>query len=141
MATYVLTTWVPSHYDPRSGYSSSKGEEQRRAINAPNDKIALKQARKILPETGRLAVGTLTAHNGRLVARCYTVHSMSKVAWDDPPEYMNSSFRTFLAQSDEEAKRQLPAADYDAGSGWEQEHLYGPDGTVHGVTGIPHYNR
>jgi len=142
MATYILTTWVPSFYGPRSGYSP-KGEEQRRAINAPNDKIAIKQLRKILPETGRSVVGTLTTQNGRLVARCYTIHTMSKVAWDDPPKYMDISYRTFLAQSDEEAKKQLPADDYDAGGGWKQDCLYGPDGytpngVVHIATGIPH---
>ena len=134
---YTLTSWIPTHYDPRILTPdarppwSEKGTEYQRTISAPNDETALNEAERILPNLGEFVVGTLKDQGGRLVVRCYTIHSMWKCAWDDPPETIDDTYSTFFAPNDEEAKKRYPAEKpYIATSKWENVSIYGPDGYV-----------
>ncbi|MEX2054571.1 MAG: hypothetical protein WD972_00175 [Candidatus Andersenbacteria bacterium] len=131
MAIYTLTTWTPAHHDWQRDLKIPKGSEYQVEIVAPDDTTALEHAKKIVLQDPRLLVGTLTAPNDRVIARGYTLYSSTKVAWDDPPEYMTVTHRNFLASSDEEARKQYPPkTSYHNTSNWERIEVHGPDGYV-----------
>lgn len=132
VSAYSLGSWTPAHDYPTTGglEKGEKGAEHQRTINAPDDATALKEAENILSNLREVVVGILRDQGGRVIARCYTLHSMSKVAWDDPPETIEQSYSTFFAQRDQEAKGRYPAENLKPTSNWEQVSLYGPDGFI-----------
>lgn len=124
---YIFTSWQPRSWDPRPGMSMSQSPERKTEITAPNDKAAVAMIQRSL--SGRcLLVGRLTTAKGRVVARCHTVHIMMKVAWDDPPQYIDDTFDTFLALRDEDVRKRAPAkTGIFVGTSWTCISVYGPD--------------